>query len=531
MSNLIRSRILALSIALLTMLALPARLAADPADITAAARSVVRVALVWMDRTGAGLVGHGSGIVVAPNLVLTNAHVIAPMADDRTIRALVVPAQGQRGWGAKVVAYSPRNDLALLRIDGGNLPVATLSSTGAGDGAPVFAVGYPGNVDLAQGLDAVDMITPTAPVKTQGTISAGRSSKSFATVLHTAPIGAGNSGGPLMDACGRVIGINSFGTVSDGADAEFFFAVALPEVLRFLRNNQITPHLSQLPCQSMDEFARAQAALAAGDKARTDDAARSAAEARKAADSKATRTAELQVLAERENGIALAGVALLLALIAGGVAVAQPNPRRRKAAAIASAVLVAGALYAWFARPGIEAIDSRAAELAAAALPAAAAGPETGTAATTKTGPLRCVLDPARSRVTVSDIADVPLDWSADGCVNARAQYGLGADGWSRILVPNGEDTITVARFDPATATYTTERFLLDSETMARARAARRQYEPPQCGMGTTGARQLGDSQAAIAALLPPQANERLVYNCDPAETTGKPAIPARTGG
>ncbi|WP_374531119.1 S1C family serine protease, partial [Novosphingobium sp.] len=232
----------------------PVRLSADPADITAASRSVVRVALVWIDGKDAGIAGHGSGFVVAPDLVVTNAHVVAPMADDDTIHPLIIPSQGKRGWAAKVVAYSPKNDLALLRIEGGTLPVATLSPAAVTDGQPVYAVGYPGSVDLAQGLDAVDMITPIAPVKTQGTASAGRSSKSFATVLHTASIAAGNSGGPLMDACGRVIGANSFGTVSDGSDAEFFFAVAMPEIMRFLRENNVTPKVNAMPCQSMDDF-------------------------------------------------------------------------------------------------------------------------------------------------------------------------------------------------------------------------------------------------------------------------------------
>ena len=512
-------------IALFMALALPARLAADPADITAASRSVVRVALVWMNQDGAGLVGHGSGFVVAPDMVVTHAHVIAPMADDQTIRALIIPAQGKRGWSAKVIAYSPRNDLALLRIEGGTLPVATLSPTSPADGAPVFAVGYPGSVDLAQGFNAADMITPTAPVKTQGTVSAGRSSKSYATVLHTASIAAGNSGGPLLDGCGRVIGANSFGTVSDGSDAEFFFAVAMPEILRFLHDNHVTPHLSALPCQSMDDFTRAQAAMSAGDKARADEAARSAEDQRKAAEAKAGRTAELQVLAERENGVALAGVALLAGLVAGAAAfwfhVQGKRPARTRAG-IAAALLVAGALYAWFTRPGIDTIDSRAADLTAAALPSAAPSAGASPPAQALTGPLRCVLDPARSRVTVSDIADVAMNWAADGCANGRSQYSQGADGWSRVQVAGGDDAVTVARYDPASATYTTARYLLDLDTMTKVRAARSRFEPPQCGAGEAAARKLGDDQAAITALLPAQPNEQMVYNCSPDPTAPK---------
>src|SRR3546814_18913014 len=88
------------------------------------------------------------------------------------------------------------------------------------------AIGYPGTVDRAQGLDLQDMIEPLTPVKSSGTVSAGRSSRQFDTILHTAPMASGNSGGPLVAACGRVVGINSFGSLSDGNDAEFGFAIS-----------------------------------------------------------------------------------------------------------------------------------------------------------------------------------------------------------------------------------------------------------------------------------------------------------------
>lgn len=127
-----------------------------------------------------------------------------------------------------------------------------------------------------------------------------------------------------------------------------------------------------------------------------------------------------------------------------------------------------------------------------------------------------CVLVPSRSRVTVSDMADVPLSWRADGCVNGRTQYALGGDGWSRIMVPSNDDTVTVSRFDPLTATYTTERHFLDLATMTKLREERGKFEPPACGAGEAAARKLGYSQAALKALLPPTPNERLVYDCGP---------------
>jgi S1-C subfamily serine protease len=61
---------------LLAALLLPGLASADTQDVTAASRSVVRVALVATDGESAYFVGHGSGVVVAPGKVLTNAHVV-----------------------------------------------------------------------------------------------------------------------------------------------------------------------------------------------------------------------------------------------------------------------------------------------------------------------------------------------------------------------------------------------------------------------------------------------------------------------
>lgn len=514
-------RMLSLFLAVLA-LSLPLRLAADPADITASSRGVVRVVLVEESSDGFDgesrpqLLGHGSGIAVAPDLILTNAHVVLEMEDSEAVRVLIVPPEGRRGYVGTLVGYSPAQDLALIRIKGGTLPVATLSPQSVPDGAEVFAVGYPGNVDLAQGLGAIDMIMPQPPVKTQGTSSAGRASKSFDTVLHTAPIATGNSGGPLFDGCGRVVGINSFGTYNaQSSDADFFFAVSMREVLGFLRQNKVQPQVASLPCQSMADFNRAEAERMAGDKAAADASARADAEKLAAERDKAENLAQLEIISERENGMALAGFALILALAGGaGAAWLQGQGRRQHAAYAggAAGLLLIGALYAWFARPELSEIGARAAEIAQRNAPASLPSE----AAKTAEGKLICVLDPARSRVTVSPVTDVPLEWRADGCVNNRTQYGLASDGWSRILVPGEDQTVTVARFDPASGGYTTERFLLDFETMTKARDERAKFTPPICGVGEEGARQLGLSQAAVKALLPPQPNERMVYKCRP---------------
>jgi len=112
----------------------------------------------------------------------------------------------------------------------------------------------------------------------------------------------------------------------------------------------------------------------------------------------------------------------------------------------------------------------------------------------------------------------VPLRWSADGCVNGRTQYGLGPEGWSKVMAPGAEDSVTIAAFDPATRTYRQDRYLLDMDTMTKVRAERGKYPAPACGAGEAEARKLGDAQSALRALLPAQPNERMIFDCHPTQ-------------
>ncbi|OYW16132.1 MAG: peptidase S1 [Novosphingobium sp. 12-64-8] len=511
-----------LSALILLLLGAPAL--ADPGDIAAASRGVVRVVIIQSDGSGASLVGHGTGFAVGPDLVVTNAHVVAELRDDDTLIAGVVPPEGRGGFPARVIAFSPGNDLALLRVGpAGNgrpaLPTLSLFPGQVTDSAEVFAVGYPGNVDLAQGLSMGDLVSPQAAVKTRGYVSAGRSSKQFDTILHTAPIGAGNSGGPLLDACGRVIGVNSFGTVSDnGTDSAFYFAISMREVASFLKQAGVAPHTNGLPCTSIADLDRADSERAASEQARlaAEQGTKEASKAQKAA--KAQRDAELQILDERDNGMAVAALLLVGALAAGGaafLAAQRTNDRAMKIAGGVAVALLLASVLVWLLRPPLASIDERAKDILAEpdASAAASESPQVATGASK----LICVLDPQRSRVTVSDITDVPLQWSADGCVNGRTQYGMAQDGWSRVLVPNAEDTISVTHFDPATKGYTVERFLMGLDAMNQARAERQKLAPPSCGAGEGAARQFGEAQQAVKALLPPEPNERMRYACQPA--------------
>ena len=143
--------------------------------------------------------GLGSGIIVdRRGYVLTNDHVVD--GAERIKVALV----DERTFRATLVGRDPFTDLAVLKIDGPNLPAATLGdSSRLSIGETVVAIGNP-------------LWIEGGPTVTSGVVSGfGRSTEQEGLpVLHNliqtdAAINAGNSGGPLVDLAGRVIGINT----------------------------------------------------------------------------------------------------------------------------------------------------------------------------------------------------------------------------------------------------------------------------------------------------------------------------------
>lgn len=498
---------------------LPAR--ADTQDVAAASRSVVRVALVATDGDNAYFVGHGSGVVIAPGRVLTNAHVVELVRTEPNIVIGVIPPEGTRSYGGKIVAYSPGNDLALLAVEGANLPVATFLAGAPNDGDHVTAIGYPGAVDRAQGMSLADIIRPMSAVRTSGTVSAGRASKQFDTILHTAPLAAGNSGGPLIDDCGRVVGLNSFGSLSDGSDAEYGFAVSNREIASFLRQAGVQVQRSSERCRSMAEIEAAQ--QAADERARAD-ADKRAGEAALAARERALSAreeAQQTTIARRENVMALAAVLLALAAVAGGAAAfdhSRGEMRRARLFAIGSGVLLLASILAFLLRPGFGSGESpEPANAASAAEGADASAQAPGI------GENLCRIDSALSRVTVSDTADVPFSWTADGCLNGQTQFVQSAGQWSRVLVPAEEASISVRSFDPAIGRYRADKYLVDAQTAEQARALREKLGWSGCTADPERLAALARMQADIQALLPAQPNERLAYSCQTRQVQAVP--------
>jgi S1-C subfamily serine protease len=178
-------------------------------NVIAAGGSVVRVL-----STACGLGIEGSGWVVQPNLIVTNAHVVAG-ADDTTITT-----QSGVELDATAVYYQPEDDLALLRVDG-KLPTLPISSERTvGEAAAVL--GYPENGPYT--------VTPARIGETRQTVSEnsyGRGPIERTITALGGDVRSGNSGGPLLDPKGRVVGIVFAATTSGPTGG---FAIPAEEV-------------------------------------------------------------------------------------------------------------------------------------------------------------------------------------------------------------------------------------------------------------------------------------------------------------
>ncbi|HEX3736711.1 MAG TPA: MarP family serine protease [Solirubrobacterales bacterium] len=194
-------------------------IAADP-HVLHAGGSVVRVL-----STACGLGIEGSGWAVRPNLIVTNAHVVAG-ADDTT-----VTTQSGVELDATAVYYQPEDDLALLRVDA-HLPTLPISSSRP-DGASAAVLGYPENGPYT--------VTPARIGETRETISEdsyGRGPIERTITALGGDVRSGNSGGPLLDKRGKVVGV-VFAATTDGPPGGF--AVPAEELRGAIRHASAGP--------------------------------------------------------------------------------------------------------------------------------------------------------------------------------------------------------------------------------------------------------------------------------------------------
>jgi len=171
----------------------------------------------------------GSGVLVrSSGVVVTNHHVIEG-ADE-----LVVTLHDGRSFPAQVAAAHPYSDIAVLQIEGKNLPSATLgSSADLMVGEWAIAVGNPfGNV-IADAEPTVTIGVISA--KTRSFLPHRQGQRKYVNMIQTdAAINPGNSGGALANALGEVVGINTFILSQSGGSMGIGFAIPIDHVKRVL---------------------------------------------------------------------------------------------------------------------------------------------------------------------------------------------------------------------------------------------------------------------------------------------------------
>ncbi len=251
--------------------ALTASSAADSGNLLTAVRSVVQrvkpavVQITNQQQVQTGQfnqpfvvpAGVGSGVIYDnQGHILTNNHVV------EGAQQLLVSLPDKRSFPAKLVGADPQTDLAVVQIQGDNLPVAELGDSRqlqVGDWVVAIgnALALPGGPTVTQGVVSALGRTVQEPGGQPGRQPGGgqttpnAASQSagpflFDVVQTDAPINPGNSGGPLVDMQGRVIGIDTLvagqaepGVQAQGIGFAISIATAKPIADQLVKNGQV----------------------------------------------------------------------------------------------------------------------------------------------------------------------------------------------------------------------------------------------------------------------------------------------------
>jgi len=185
------------------------------AVLRSAREFTVRIRALGCDR-----LGTGSGFVLDDGLIVTNRHVVGQP------REVSISTWDGRSFDARVDGIAQDADLAVIRVSGLDLPRATVRTAPAVVGEPIAVIGYPGGggstitTGRVLGLTDGPILGETVPA-----------------IRVDAEVRPGNSGGPLIDADGQVIGV-IFALSGPGGDG---LAVPVDVLIARLDRKGFTP--------------------------------------------------------------------------------------------------------------------------------------------------------------------------------------------------------------------------------------------------------------------------------------------------
>lgn len=240
----------------------------DPKETRSLLAHIEERTAIVLAPTPTGL-SSGTGFFVGPDLLVTNFHVISSPG----VSAIYVTNNnlGSVQQAQVLKTLGPFDitggDFALLRVPGAQQPAfSVLDSTESLRLQSVIAAGYPGDLLQSdakfQQLRTGDRTAVPELAVTDGTVSAEQRFNDLTqVVVHSAPISTGNSGGPLIDMCGRLIGVNTF--VKKGALRNLNFALSSADLMRFLSDTDALPQVVTQTCAPEIQRPIAPAAVAA----------------------------------------------------------------------------------------------------------------------------------------------------------------------------------------------------------------------------------------------------------------------------
>ncbi|MGI9128227.1 MAG: S1 family peptidase [Roseomonas sp.] len=242
--------------------AIPQRQGEAPRPFSGSLAQLLEHATVMIASAGPAGIGHGSGFFIAGDLVLTNAHVVQQAdpnqifvmsrAMGRAVKAQLVSMTRGAG-GGPVEPGMP--DFALLRLAEAVAGAQPLALTPTADKLlDVVAAGYPASVvQVEQGMQELQqgrLGTPPELVLTRGSISTiQRLENGLVVMPHSADISPGNSGGPLVDTCGRVVGINTFVSFATQVADRVKYAQKTESLLPWLQQQNVQAAVQTEACQ------------------------------------------------------------------------------------------------------------------------------------------------------------------------------------------------------------------------------------------------------------------------------------------